>query len=454
MATNIKRHGIKNIHTAGIFSDMTVDGPKIGTLTVVVNRAKNLPDRKTIGKQNPYCAARLGKEAKRTETDHRGGQTPKCSWTYMVTVWRNQELHYTVHDSPDYYQLTVSVFNEDKRTDLIGETRIDLKEILIPGGGQNTLWHNLKCKGKYAGEVRAEITYTDTRPGQEKTAKTNQISFPDNIQASSLHLPSNKSIQKPPELYTYTESENTNGKSPITGQSPIKCQDQESRRRDHRQSLSKNHSCSFTEKNDSKFPQLKTSKCAKNSQNAICSGSNGVLPEISGVVSTSLPQQLPDGQHDELERQLQEKKSRRATHHRGLKNPRSLQNYTPYEIPSIENLGILPDLGESPPPPPIHGCSTLRSHNNSSRAPAVFSIQASRSDTDSGSKIQSHGSSYKTSPTADLQPLLESYSRRGCYQTNNIIQNQSYYQSLGSDNSQESSPQLHKLGKIYHKGYI
>ena len=64
-------------HTAGIFSDMTVDGPQIGTLVVVVDRAKNLPNLKTIGKQNPYCACRLGKEAKRTNTDIRGGQTPK-----------------------------------------------------------------------------------------------------------------------------------------------------------------------------------------------------------------------------------------------------------------------------------------------------------------------------------------------------------------------------------------
>lgn len=64
-------------HTAGIFSDMTVDGPEIGTLVVIVDRAKNLPNRKSIGKQDPYCAARLGKEAKKTETDRRGGQTPR-----------------------------------------------------------------------------------------------------------------------------------------------------------------------------------------------------------------------------------------------------------------------------------------------------------------------------------------------------------------------------------------
>lgn len=64
-------------HTAGIFSDMSADGPEIGTLVLVVDRAKNLPNRKTIGKQDPYCAARLGKEAKKTSTDIRGGQTPR-----------------------------------------------------------------------------------------------------------------------------------------------------------------------------------------------------------------------------------------------------------------------------------------------------------------------------------------------------------------------------------------
>lgn len=64
-------------HAAGIYSDMTLDGPEIGTLVVVVDRAKNLPNRKTMGKQDPYVAMRLAKEAKKTETDRRGGQTPK-----------------------------------------------------------------------------------------------------------------------------------------------------------------------------------------------------------------------------------------------------------------------------------------------------------------------------------------------------------------------------------------
>ncbi|KAK3900774.1 hypothetical protein C8A05DRAFT_45455 [Staphylotrichum tortipilum] len=159
MAAKPKPQPLSAMHTAGIFSDMTVDGPEIGTLVLVVDRAKNLPNRKTIGKQDPYCAARLGKEAKKTTTDIRGGQTPK---------W--QEIRFTVHDSPDYFQLKVSVFNDDKKTELIGETWIDLRDIVVPSGGQSDQWHQLGCRGKYAGEVRIEITYYDSRPKPEKPA--------------------------------------------------------------------------------------------------------------------------------------------------------------------------------------------------------------------------------------------------------------------------------------------
>lgn len=93
------RAGIKEAHPAGIWSDLSVDGPVIGTLIVVLDKAvsattssnrqgrgnglltrtvqKNLPNRKKIGKQDPYAVARLGKEAKRTDADIRGGQTPR-----------------------------------------------------------------------------------------------------------------------------------------------------------------------------------------------------------------------------------------------------------------------------------------------------------------------------------------------------------------------------------------
>ncbi|OGM40601.1 C2 and Extensin domain protein [Aspergillus bombycis] len=175
-------------HAAGIYADMSVDGPAIGTLVLVVDRAKNLPNRKTMGKQNPYCAARLGKEAKKTDTDLRGGQTPR---------W-DQELRFTVHESPDYFRLKVTIFNDDKRTDLIGETWIDLKDLIIPGGSQSDHWHPLQFRGKYAGEVRIEMTYYDTRPEDEavierRTQAVEKVNVHGKPSASSSSLSSRSS---------------------------------------------------------------------------------------------------------------------------------------------------------------------------------------------------------------------------------------------------------------------
>ena len=83
---------------------------------------------------------------------------------------RDQELRFTVHESPDYYNLKVSVFNDDKRTDLIGETWVSLEEVVVPGGGKGDKWHGLNCKGKYAGDIRIELTYYDTRVSSERQA--------------------------------------------------------------------------------------------------------------------------------------------------------------------------------------------------------------------------------------------------------------------------------------------
>ncbi|KAI5280513.1 hypothetical protein KEM52_004121, partial [Ascosphaera acerosa] len=59
--------------------------------------------------------------------------------------------------------MKVSCFNDDKKTDLIGETWLNLEDIIVPGGGKKDLWQTLNCKGKYAGDLRIELTYYDTR---------------------------------------------------------------------------------------------------------------------------------------------------------------------------------------------------------------------------------------------------------------------------------------------------
>jgi hypothetical protein len=60
------------------------------------------------------------------------------------------------------------VFNDDKKTELIGETWASLDGVITPGGGQSDDWHTLNCKGKYAGEIRIELTFYDTRTKAEK----------------------------------------------------------------------------------------------------------------------------------------------------------------------------------------------------------------------------------------------------------------------------------------------
>src|SRR5271170_7358279 len=89
----------------------------------------------------------------------------------LTAAPRDQELRFTVHESPDYYKLKCSVFNEDKKNDLIGEAWIDLSSVVVPGGGQSDTWHQLNFKGKYAGEVRLEMTYYDIRPKADTAAE-------------------------------------------------------------------------------------------------------------------------------------------------------------------------------------------------------------------------------------------------------------------------------------------
>lgn len=49
-----------------------------------------------------------------------------------------------------------------------------MDKIIIPGGGQNDLWHHLNCKGRFAGEIRIELTYYDTRPKDEQAEEKRQ----------------------------------------------------------------------------------------------------------------------------------------------------------------------------------------------------------------------------------------------------------------------------------------
>lgn len=120
---------------------------RFGTLVVVVDKARNLPNRKKIGKQDAYAIVRLGHDVQRTPTDKRAGQVP--NW--------NHEIRFKVsHETENILKL--SVFNEDSKTpDLIGDCAIDLTDLYK--NHEFDSWFDLKYKDKPAGELYAELTF-------------------------------------------------------------------------------------------------------------------------------------------------------------------------------------------------------------------------------------------------------------------------------------------------------
>lgn len=389
-----KVNGLNGAHTAGIFSDMTVDGPEIGTLVVIVDRAKNLPNRKTIGKQDPYCAARLGKEAKKTETDRRGGQTPRWYGQFLVyrdiarsyanTKHRDQELRFTVHDSPDYYQLKVSVFNDDKKTDLIGETWVNLQEVVIPGGGQNDLWHNLNCKGKYAGEVRIEITYYDSRPKQEKPEKVR------NAGANGVVAEEGRDSLRGPRQQKAPVKRRPLPSDPVTGAPPPQIDNSPPRPYlpptaipEHVRTPTRGNQSPGFVPNQSPLQSVEYHTPPQRIPQSQGYGGNpggmngfGSSPDIFAAspvaqephngryeIHDPIPMDLGNSvpKNDFYRHEQSFRKNSFHEHSNSYEEPYEYQ-HSPYELPHQDEFGTPPSPGGPPPPPPAH-----RSRHNSER---------------------------------------------------------------------------------------
>lgn len=130
--------------------------PAFGTLVVVIDRARNLPNRKKIGKQDVYTIVRLGHEVQKTPTDKRAGQVP---------AW-NHEVRFKVPNESEN-MLKISVFNENSKTpDLIGDCSVDLSALYKKHEFDS--WFDLRYKDKPAGEIYAELTFYYTGPPKPK----------------------------------------------------------------------------------------------------------------------------------------------------------------------------------------------------------------------------------------------------------------------------------------------
>ncbi|KAI0749474.1 C2 domain-containing protein, partial [Daedaleopsis nitida] len=129
---------------------------EIGTLVVVVLKARNLRDKHTIHKQDVYAQATLNKDTKKTRTEVRGGQHP---------VW-DEEIRFPILKdvSNDTRRLEVACYSKEPRQDdLIGEGSVDITITLKTGEFDD--WVPLKTvDGGYRGDLFLEMTYYSAAP--------------------------------------------------------------------------------------------------------------------------------------------------------------------------------------------------------------------------------------------------------------------------------------------------
>lgn len=124
---------------------------ELGTLIVVVMKAKNLHNKRALSKQNPFCSVRVANSAHKTKTVDRGGQSP---------AW-DQEMRFKIVEGSEYESLKLSVFDQNRSTaDIIGDAVIPLKpafEARVRDGYD--AWHPVYFNGRYTGEVYLEMTF-------------------------------------------------------------------------------------------------------------------------------------------------------------------------------------------------------------------------------------------------------------------------------------------------------
>ncbi|KAF7776092.1 hypothetical protein Agabi119p4_4485 [Agaricus bisporus var. burnettii] len=165
---------------------MSTSSREIGTLIVVVLKANHLPNKRHIGKQDPYCLAIVNGEKKRTKAIKRGGQHPEWDEELRFTLFEDDDdllgrsIPGTPPQPPPKDQkgpvkiqggnfMKISCYADDPREpDLIGDADVDLTEVLTKG--ETDEWFTLSNKDKFAGKVYLELTFWSNAPAPEKKA--------------------------------------------------------------------------------------------------------------------------------------------------------------------------------------------------------------------------------------------------------------------------------------------
>ncbi|KAF8235794.1 hypothetical protein L208DRAFT_1391890 [Tricholoma matsutake] len=130
-------------------------GNELGTLIVVVLKARNLNDKHFLYKQDVFAQLSLNGTTKRTHIDAKGGQHP---------VW-DAELRFPVmvNTAEKHRKLEVACYcKESKSEDILGHGSVDITETLKNGEFDD--WIPLNIDGVVRGDIYLEMTFYANKP--------------------------------------------------------------------------------------------------------------------------------------------------------------------------------------------------------------------------------------------------------------------------------------------------
>ncbi|KAK7049686.1 hypothetical protein VNI00_005717 [Paramarasmius palmivorus] len=177
---------------------------EIGTLIVVVLKANHLPNKRHIGKQDPYCVVTVNNQKQRTKAVKKGGQHPE---------W-DEELRFKIYEEENPppvdgsgnpptpppkdgkslskiqggTKMRLACFADDLREpDFIGEADVDLTEVLTKG--ETDEWFTLMNKDRFAGKVYLELTFWSNEPPPQKKATPQPVANIQNYGGQGSFVP-------------------------------------------------------------------------------------------------------------------------------------------------------------------------------------------------------------------------------------------------------------------------
>ncbi|KAF9647133.1 hypothetical protein BDM02DRAFT_3098559, partial [Thelephora ganbajun] len=129
---------------------------ELGTLAVVVLKAKNLHDRHSFYKQDPYAKVTLNGKTFKTDADVKGGQHPEWDAEFRFPVYAGK--------SDSARQLEVACWRVEPREDEeIGKGKVDISDTLRTGEFDDWVTIN-DATGTYKGEIYLEMTFFASGP--------------------------------------------------------------------------------------------------------------------------------------------------------------------------------------------------------------------------------------------------------------------------------------------------